>query len=265
VSNININKKLIKMENKKRLVIENFNPGNKLQLVRELALNMKRNSNTNENRSFLKEAKDIVGKANVKVLCTEIELTWDDRETEVNSELTESEKKMVETSKKSTIEGLESLVDLKVTMNKEAERTYKEKELNLCELLRNCIGMTFYMPHYGEVRLISIDGDGGLDFYNGLTTIGITEGGLSGSYSCGEVCVFPSKKQRDWSLFQPPWIPQEGERVWARNHGGLWIGTYFAEMGESFGKKKFRCTMQKLKKGETAMYQECVPFNEIPW
>lgn len=234
------------MENKKRLAIEDFKSENKLQIIKELAFNMQ--SKSNEKKSFLKEAKDIVDKAKIKVLYTEIELTWED---DVNtSELTESEKKMIESSKN------------KITPYECVE--IENKELNLCELLKDCIGVEFYMPHYGNVKLKHIDRDMNLVFHNGVIEIGITKKGISGGYSRGELCVFPSKEQRDWSLFQPPWIPQKGERVWAKNSGGDWRGCYFIEMSDD-ATHKYRCT-QKIKDDRVpGIYINCIPFDQIPW
>lgn len=140
----------------------------------------------------------------------------------------------------------------------------EKKELNLCELLRNCIGQEFYMPHYGIVKLNYMDGDGNVIFYNGQSQISITKEGLSGGYSCGEICVFPSKEQRDWSLFQPPWVPQKGERVWAKNPGGDWKGCYFVEMS-SDAIHKYRCSQDRISEKVPGMFIDCVPFNQIPW
>lgn len=162
----------------------------------------------------------------------------------------------------------ESVEEIKLPQGEDTVHIHmfdKEKELNLVELLKNCIGMEFYMPHYGVVRLASIDGDENLYFFNGHIEISITKEGLAGGYSNGEVCVFPSKEQRDWSLFIPPWIPEKGDRVWMRNRDGMWLAVYFLEIDKTFNKKQFRCTMQQLGHGATGLYEECVPFDKIPW
>ena len=188
---------------------------------------------------------------------------------ETSSELTESEKKMVEANKKSTIENLEDLVDLKVAMDKAAEKTYEENKLNLCELLKDCIGMKFYMPIMGEVILSKIEQDT-LHFINEDQATELVEfevnrkGVFKYAGENAEICVFPADNQsHDWSFFKPPWIPKRNERVWVRSGNVPWFGTYFVEMGESFNKAKFRCTVQNEK--EMGLYDECVPFNEIPW
>lgn len=130
--------------------------------------------------------------------------------------------------------------------------------LDLCKLLKNCIGMKFYMPHFGQVTLNSIAESGKVMRFEEHVI-------LSNGYSSTgeEVCVFPSKEQRDWSLFIPPWIPKEGERVWVRdNEDNMWNGKYFKKMDG----KKFGCGISQTN-GDDAIgfWNECVPFEPIPW
>lgn len=138
------------------------------------------------------------------------------------------------------------------------------KEINLCELLKNCIGMKFYMPHFGEVTLDSIVelGTTAIKFSDSKSNTHIVL--KNGQSSTGEeICVFPSKEQRDWSLFVPPWIPKEGERVWVRdNEANEWNGKYFKKMDG----KKFGCGISQTN-GDDAigLWNECVSFEPIPW
>lgn len=130
--------------------------------------------------------------------------------------------------------------------------------LDLCKLLKNCIGMKFYMPHFGQVTLNSVAESGKVLRFEEHVI-------LSNGYSSTgeEVCVFPSKEQRDWSLFIPPWIPKEGERVWVRdNEDNMWNGKYFKKMDG----KKFGCGISQTD-GDDAIgfWNECVPFEPIPW
>ena len=95
------------------------------------------------------------------------------------------------------------------------------KELNLCELLKDCAGKTFYMPLFGVVVLdyarVAPGGNGVLSFTVDNEKVLVL--GSDGKYcDNGELSVFPSKEQRDWSLFVPPWMPKEGERVWVRDN-----------------------------------------------
>ena len=133
-----------------------------------------------------------------------------------------------------------------------------DAHLDLCKLLKNCIGMKFYMPHFGQVTLNSVAESGKVMRFEEHVI-------LSNGYSSTgeEVCVFPSKEQRDWSLFVPPWIPKEGERVWVRdNEDNMWNGKYFKKMDG----KKFGCGISQTN-GDDAIgfWNECVPFEPIPW
>lgn len=140
----------------------------------------------------------------------------------------------------------------------------RPESLNLYELLKNCIGMKFYMPHFGEVTLDSIVELGTvMKFYDSKSNPHIVL--KNGQSSTGEeVCVFPSKEQRDWSLFVPPWAPKEGERVWVKvsDAAPTWIGKYFKKMDSA----EFACGVHQTK-GENNLefFKVCVPFEPIPW
>lgn len=146
------------------------------------------------------------------------------------------------------------------------EIVVSNKELNLCELLKDCVGMEFYMPHFGIVSLNSIaKSTTVMRFMDSKSNPHIVlKNGQSSTGS--EICVFPSKEQRDWSLFVPPvpkWIPKEGERVWVKFQDGNyieWLAKYFKKMGE---KDKFVCYQQSPR--SVSYHEECVPFNPIPW
>lgn len=143
------------------------------------------------------------------------------------------------------------------------------KELNLCELLKNCIGISFYMPHFGEVIC------GGVIKYDrkqDAICFRTNENGMSYDWpvkangkslhgNSNEICVFPSKEQRDWSLFVPPWIPKKGERVWVKFRGDAWYGRYFDRIENG----KFFCYRNQKDNGESTSWDECMPFEPIPW
>lgn len=139
-----------------------------------------------------------------------------------------------------------------------------EKELDLYTLLKGHKNIHLYMPMYGEVILIGVGTDFGLPFLR--LDIGDDEDIIVGSdgkhCSKGEVCIFPSKEQRDWSLFKPPWIPKHGERVWVSypSHG-QWEAKYFCRMADGL----FVCYLDQKIGGTEVGYSKCVPFNEIPW
>ena len=140
------------------------------------------------------------------------------------------------------------------------------KELNLCELLKDCIGMEFYMPHYGKVICSGqIKYDKKQDAIcfrtneNGMAyDWPVRANGVSLHGNSNEICVFPSKEQRDWNLFIPPWVPKEGERVWVRDSEGvMWNAAYFVRKS----KNGFIVSQKSYEFEKT----ECVPFEPIPW
>lgn len=138
------------------------------------------------------------------------------------------------------------------------------KELNLCELLKDCAGKTFYMPLFGVVVLDYVKvvpgGNGVLSFTVDNEKALVL--GSDGKYcDNGELSVFPSKEQRDWSLFVPPWVPKEGERVWVKLRGNAWYGRYFDRIENG----KFFCYKNQKDNGESTSWDECVPFEPIPW
>ena len=143
----------------------------------------------------------------------------------------------------------------------------ESESLNLCELLKDCIGKTFYMPLFGVVVLdyviITPEGNDVLSFtvHDGKILVLRSDGKYCDN---GELSVFPSKEQRDWSLFVPPWAPKEGERVWVRDDiNDLWVGRYFVKMNENT--KEFDCIPDNKKQWIPTPYKICVPFEPIPW
>ena len=172
-------------------------------------------------------------------------------------ELTESEKKMTETSRQKSTNEYQNFVVKGVKLIKIEG---KNKELNLCELLKDCIGMKFYTPHFGDLFLSKIDiANHAIILTDYIIKVPIHESGVSQTgMNASEICVFPSKEQRDWSLFQPPWIPQKGERVWAGGEKGMiWNAGYFVEMEDGYYKIE--------QSGSTWTRPKCVPFDQIPW
>lgn len=137
-----------------------------------------------------------------------------------------------------------------------------DAHLDLCKLLENCIGMKFYMPHFGKVTLDYVaESDKAMRFKDSKSNPHIVL--CNGCSSTGEeVCIFPSKEQRDWSLFAPPWIPKEGERVWMKNKNSiLWDCGYFQKRNKD--NNRYICHNQGVI--IDIEFDECVPFEPIPW
>lgn len=84
----------------------------------------------------------------------------------------------------------------------------KTKELNLCEILKNCPkGTKLYSPIYGFMRLHSVRKESD----NYPISMADSDNCLHTFHSDGriylnaqaECCLFPSKDNRDWSTFKP--------------------------------------------------------------
>lgn len=85
----------------------------------------------------------------------------------------------------------------------------KTKKLNLCEILKDCPkGTRLYSTVYGEVYFDGISPSED-DVYPILISrdnkpYSITPDGRCINYTGAECCLFPSKKNRDWSTFKAP-------------------------------------------------------------
>lgn len=92
-----------------------------------------------------------------------------------------------------------------------------EEELNLCELLKGCEGITLYSPIHGDVILKSI-----IDRCNDPIIVTLSDGDTidyckDGRYLSmydGECMLFPSKDNRDWSTFKRGPFMCSGGKDW---------------------------------------------------
>ena len=86
------------------------------------------------------------------------------------------------------------------------------ENLNLCEILKGHEGETFYSPCFGKIGLMEIHKGGVLDFYifhsSKNNVITIYDNGKFHPYA-DELCVFPSKDQRDWNK----WVEKQNDKT----------------------------------------------------
>ena len=111
-----------------------------------------------------------------------------------------------------------SVVFVEVKDEQPQEQAEQTRELNLCEILKDCPkGTKLYSPAFGEetyfVGITSCQDD--------VKPIIIRVGYEEGDIYClssnghlyaddyGECCIFPSKEMRDWSKFTAPWYKKE--------------------------------------------------------
>ena len=87
----------------------------------------------------------------------------------------------------------------------------KDKELNLCEILKDCPkGTKLYSPIFGEVDFISIDysDDAIIVAYTNIDNeekwARFQMNGIYIDSEYGEIMLFPSKGNRDWNTWKNP-------------------------------------------------------------
>lgn len=83
------------------------------------------------------------------------------------------------------------------------------ENINLCEILKGHEGETFYSPCFGKSVLNAISHVLYFQSFDANVTFDILP---NGSYcASGEICIFPSKNQRDWNKWleeQKPKVPK---------------------------------------------------------
>lgn len=142
----------------------------------------------------------------------------------------------------------------------------QNKELNLCEILKDCpIGTKLYTPLYGVCSLYSVNDKFVTVDYVGTVNIICNEtffpnGAIS---ELGDECLlFPSKDNRDWSTFKPkkerkecfdPAMFKPYNKVLVRNsHDGIWMNNIFSYKTED---KLYKCI-------GGGFWNYCIPYNK---
>ena len=92
------------------------------------------------------------------------------------------------------------------------------EELNLCELLKDCVGMKVYSTILGNVKITGVS-DNYISFVSEKTRYsgGVSKSGKHWDDEYGECTLFPSKENRDWSKFIKPL--KKDSMVMASNEG----------------------------------------------
>ena len=92
------------------------------------------------------------------------------------------------------------------------------EELNLCELLKDCVGMKLYSTILGNVKITGVSGNY-ISFVSEKTRYsgGVSKSGKHWDNEYGECTLFPSKENRDWSKFIKPL--KKDSMVMASNEG----------------------------------------------
>lgn len=81
------------------------------------------------------------------------------------------------------------------------------ENINLCEILKGHEGETFYSPTFGNSKLHCISD---VLYFEGINSTLSFDVNVDGTYcKDGEICIFPSKDQRDWNK----WIEEQKSKV----------------------------------------------------
>ena len=139
------------------------------------------------------------------------------------------------------------------------------KELNLCEILKDCPkGTKLYTPLYGVCSLYSVDDKFITIDYVGEVNIICNETFFAnGTISTlGDECLlFPSKDNRDWSTWKNPKSKAERfdpktlktyDKVLVRDYfDTVWIASFFSSQRT---KTEFGCV--------NGTWKYCIPYND---
>lgn len=137
------------------------------------------------------------------------------------------------------------------------------KELNLCEILKDCPkGTKLYTPLYGVCSLYSVDDKFVTVDYVGEVNIICNEtffanGAIS---TLGDECLlFPSKDNRDWSTFKPkkehfdPNTLKPFDKILVRDtFVSCWMNNFF---GFTSIEGEYRCV-------SGGAWKYCIPYND---
>lgn len=87
------------------------------------------------------------------------------------------------------------------------------ENINLYEILKGHEGETFYSPTFGNIKLSCITD---VLYFEGINSTLSFNVYVDGTYcKDGEICIFPSKEQRDWNK----WIEEQkykGSKTWSQ-------------------------------------------------
>lgn len=126
--------------------------------------------------------------------------------------------------------------------------------INIIEILKDCPkGTELYSPIFGECTLETV-----LNYH---IHVGIKSNDSSAifdqygkyCYDSGEILLFPSKDNRDWSKFKKHQIFKPFDKVVARNTGEIWKADLFSHYNLSTS-LPYSCIGSN--------YNECLQFNE---
>ena len=141
------------------------------------------------------------------------------------------------------------------------------KELNLCEILKNCPeGTELWSDNYGIVKFVNVDTEWDTPIRVKLTNGFIaryTEEGWCDKRFPANCLLWPSRDCRDWSKFTAPWLKKERfdpktlkafDRVLVKDSESLtWKINLFSHINNK-AEYPYCCLL--------SFYKYCIPYND---
>ena len=148
----------------------------------------------------------------------------------------------------------------------------ENKELNLCEILKDCpTGTKFWSPVWGDVTFVQINDVGvfpivlsAKSFSN--SNISLRSNGKMYDIKEAECLLYPSKYQRDWSKFVRFWDEPDlskfdvetfhpFDKVLVRDFlNEDWMADFFERIDENDVHYNATCV--------TSHWEQCIPYND---
>ena len=146
----------------------------------------------------------------------------------------------------------------------------ENKELNLCEILKDCpTGTKFWSPVWGDVTFVQINDVGVFPIVlsaKSFSNISLRSNGKMYDIKEAECLLYPSKYQRDWSKFVRFWDEPDVskfdvetfhpfDKVLARDYlNDNWMADFFEKIEENDIYYNVTCV--------TCKWVQCIPYNE---
>lgn len=141
----------------------------------------------------------------------------------------------------------------------------ENKELNLCEILKDCPkGTKLWSPVWGNMTLIQINNESIYPIVlsaDGFSNVSLHSDGRMYGVKESECILFPSKEQRDWSKFkvhEKRFNPKEFkpfDKVLVRDYlSDNWMADFFEKIEENDIYYNVTCV--------TSKWVQCIPYNE---
>lgn len=146
----------------------------------------------------------------------------------------------------------------------------ENKELNLCEILKDCpTGTKFWSSVWGDVTFVQINDVGVFPIVlsaKSFSNISLRSNGKMYDIKEAECLLYPSKYQRDWSKFVRFWDEPDVskfdvetfhpfDKVLARDYlNDNWMADFFEKIEENDIYYNVTCV--------TCKWVQCIPYNE---